>query len=288
MRHLFVALMLLTAAVTSAVAQVSVGIGISVPGVRIGINLPAYPELAPVPGYPVYYAPGLSLNFFFYDGLYWVYYGDNWYASSWYNGPWNLVEPLYVPVFILRIPVRYYRAPPPYFQGWRRSAPPHWGEHWGGEWEQHRSGWNKWNRSGVPVPAPLPLYQRQYSGEQYPHAEQQQQLQREHYPYQPRDTLVRERYRQPERTGQQPAAPSPQGQPGAPRQSGPGPQGMQRSAPPPPMRREERQQSAPGTVPAPQRGPATQMPEQRFQRGDDQREMQVPGRGPGPERPRER
>lgn len=38
--------------VTPVAAQVSVGI--SVPGVSIGINLPVYPQLVPVPGYPVY------------------------------------------------------------------------------------------------------------------------------------------------------------------------------------------------------------------------------------------
>ena len=99
---------------TSALAQVSVGIGL--PSVSIGINLPVFPELVQVPGYPVYYAPRLGTNFFFYDGLYWVYDGDNWYASSWYNGPWGLVAPVVVPLFVLRIPVRYYRNPPAYFR----------------------------------------------------------------------------------------------------------------------------------------------------------------------------
>ncbi len=41
--------------------------------VSIGINLPVYPNLVVVPGYPVYYAPQLQANFFFYDGMYWVY-----------------------------------------------------------------------------------------------------------------------------------------------------------------------------------------------------------------------
>ena len=274
MRYLFIALLLLIGPVTPAPAQVSVGIGIRAPGVSIGINLPAYPELVRVPGYPVYYAPGLSWNFFFYDGLYWVYASDNWYASAWYNGPWDLVQPVYVPVFILRIPVRYYRAPPPYFHGWRRGAPPRWGEHWGREWEQHRSGWDQWNHNAVPAPAPLPLYQRQYAGERYPHAEQQQQLHRENYRYQPRDALVQERYRNRERTEQGAPPPPMQGQPGPARRNGPGPQDMQRPNPAPPLRREEGPRS-----------PAMQ--EQRQQHREIQREMQTPGRGPGPERERE-
>lgn len=41
--------------------------------VSIGINLPVYPQLVVVPGYPVYYAPWLQSNYFFYDGLYWIY-----------------------------------------------------------------------------------------------------------------------------------------------------------------------------------------------------------------------
>ena len=63
-------------------SQVNIGIGIGFPGMGIGINMPAYPNMVPVPGYPVYYAPQQNSNFFFYDGMYWVYQGDNWYASS--------------------------------------------------------------------------------------------------------------------------------------------------------------------------------------------------------------
>lgn len=114
-RHVFIVLGMLLSSVASAAVQVSIGIGL--PNVSIGINLPAYPQLVRVPGYPVYYAPRLDANFFFYDSMYWVYQDDNWYASSWYNGPWGLVGPEAVPVFVLRIPVRYYRQPPPYFRG---------------------------------------------------------------------------------------------------------------------------------------------------------------------------
>jgi hypothetical protein len=181
-------LSLLLWAATSAVAQVSVAV--AVPGVSIGINMPTYPEFVRVPNYPVYYAPGLQSNYFFYDGIYWVYQQDNWYRSSWYNGPWGLVNPQAVPVYVLRIPVRYYRNPPAYFRGWQTSAPPRWGEHWGNEWAQHRSGWDRWDRRVGPAPAPLPAYQRQYSGNRYPQAEQQQALHSRNYRYQPRDAVV--------------------------------------------------------------------------------------------------
>src|SRR5665811_324447 len=118
-------------------------VGIGYPDVNIGINYSTYPDLVQIPGYPVYYDPRVDSNYFFYDGLYWVFQGDNWYASSWYNGPWGLVGPEVVPLFVLRIPVRYYRNPPRYFRGWQSDAPPRWGEHWGNQWEQHRSGWDK-------------------------------------------------------------------------------------------------------------------------------------------------
>src|SRR5512141_442596 len=206
MRYGIIVLWMLLCSITSAVAQVSVSIGL--PGVSIGINLPVYPQLVRVPGYPVYYAPAVSSNYFFYDGMYWVYEGDNWYASSWYNGPWMLVAPEAVPLFVLRVPVRYYRRPPAYFHGWRADAPPRWGEHWGNAWEQNHRGWDNWNRRAVPAPAPLPLYQRQYSGNRYPHPEQQQALQSRNYRYQPRDAVVQQHY-QAQRSQVQPA-PSPQ------------------------------------------------------------------------------
>lgn len=197
MRYLFIALTLLLVPLTAARADVSVGVGISVPGVSIGINMPAYPRLVRIPGYPVYYDPRVSLNFFFYDGLYWVLVGDDWYVSSWYNGPWDRVDRYDVPLYILRIPVRYYRHPPPYFHGWRADAPPRWEEHWGREWEQRRSGWNQWNRREAPRPAPLPSYQRNYSGERYPHEfEQQREIRTERYRYQPREPVTRQHYQE--------------------------------------------------------------------------------------------
>jgi hypothetical protein len=192
MRYLFVVSWVLLSPLTSAVAQVSIGIGL--PNVSIGINLPVYPQLVVVPGYPVYYAPGVDSNYFFYDGMYWVYQDDNWYASSWYNGPWALVSPEAVPVYILRVPVRYYRRPPAYFGDWRRDAPPRWGEHWGHDWERRHGGWDRWNRGAAPPPAPLPVYQRQYSGNRYPQAEQQRQLHGQYYRYRPRDASVQQAY----------------------------------------------------------------------------------------------
>ncbi len=212
LRHSIVAASLLLGATTSAQAQVSVGIGL--PSVQIGINVPVYPELVVVPGYPVYYAPRADMNYFFYDGVYWVYQGDNWYASSWYNGPWHLVAPERVPLYVLRVPVRYYARPPPYFRGWHPDAPPHWGEHWGRGWERRRGGWDHWDRRAAPRPAPLPVYQRQYYGDRYPHApEQQYNIRSEQYRYRPREPVARERFERWRGGPGQPPPPAAQPQP---------------------------------------------------------------------------
>jgi len=190
MRYALMMLCLLLGPGASASTQVSVGI--SIPGVSIGINLPAYPEFVVVPGYPVYYAPQLEQNYFFYDGVYWVFSGENWYVSNWYNGPWDFVYPEYVPLYVLRVPVRYYRRPPVYFGGWQPAEPPRWGDHWGHDWERQRSGWDRWDRRSVPAPAPLPTYQRQYSGDRYPSPAQQPLLNKKYYRYQPRDAAVQQ------------------------------------------------------------------------------------------------
>ena len=268
MRYALAVLLGVLCSVSSAAAQVSIGIGL--PSVSIGINLPSFPELVVVPGYPVYYAPRGDVNLFFYDGLYWAYQRDTWYASSWYNGPWRVIGPEGVPLFILRTPVRYYRHPPASWSGWRSDAPPRWGQRWGHEWEQRRSGWDQWDRRAAHAPAPLPVYQRQYSGNRYPQVEQQQALQREKYRYQPQDPVVRQHD---QRQGAQP-------QPGERKQ-----QANQRSSPPPPP-----QQSAPAVsrshppqgggggapVPPHEGGPAVQRQKQQPQPAAVQHEQQAP------------
>ena len=264
MRLLLLVLWMLFWPAMPAMAQVSVGIGL--PGVSIGINVPVYPDLVPVPGYPVYYAPRLGANYFFYDGMYWVYEGDNWYASSWYNGPWRGVGPEYVPLFILRIPVSYYRHPPAYFRGWSRNAPPRWGEHWGPQWQQQHGGWDKWDRRSAPKAAPLPTYQRQYSGNRYPQAEHQPALHDKNYRYQPREAVVQQHYQ--ERAAQK-AAPAPAAQ-------------KQREAPEAKSSRPpEAQKSAPAKAPEPQRERAAQKSNQERIPQDKGREKDEERKGEG-------
>ncbi len=290
MRYVICILCAMLLSVSSARAQVSIGIGL--PTVTIGINIPVYPALIRIPYYPVYYAPGVSANFFFYDGLYWVFWNDNWYASSWYNGPWTYVQPFSVPLFILRIPVRYYRAPPPYFRSWRPDAPPHWGQHWGPQWEQHRQGWDHWNHNAAPAPAPLPTYQRQYSGHRYPGPEQQPLLRTERYRYQPRDAVGRQLYEQ--KPAQRQLGPSPQRPQTAPQRNNPAPPGGQRPNQPYPLQQRSPSSTPPTNLyrqgvdaqrpfqthsPGPQRGSPLPVPRTPPQQGQAQRGQQAPTPG---------
>jgi len=188
MRKILVALLLTAGATMSALAADV--------RVSIGINVPAYPVLQRIPNYPVYYAPSLPANYFFYDGLYWVFDGNDWYASSWYNGPWHVVGRYDVPVYLLRVPVRYYRYAPATFRTWGADAPPHWGVYWGSTWATQRVGWDRWDKRSAPAPAPLPVYQRAYTRDRYPRVEEQVAIQSRSYRYQPRDEVTRQVFRE--------------------------------------------------------------------------------------------
>jgi len=260
MRYGLIMLLLVLLPAATATAQLSIGFGS--PNVSIGINLPLYPDLEPVPGYPVYYAPRLDTNYFFYDGLYWVFQGDNWYASSWYNGPWQLVNPDSVPLYLLRVPVRYYRQPPAFFFGWQSDAQPRWGDHWGNGWAQRRSGWDHWNHRSMPAPAPLPSYQRQYAGDRYPGAAQQRSLQTRNYRYTPRDPVLRQPA-QPQRSQAAPASPQ-RGPQGAPQQErNARPQPGQHDNPPATIQREAPR--VPQAQPLQRNGPPAQQQGQQPQ-----------------------
>lgn len=162
--------------------------------INIGINVPAYPTLQRIPGYPVYYAPRLHANYFFYDGLYWVYVPDGWYVSPWYDGPWDFVPIDSVPLFILRIPVRYYGYPPVIFREWVTNAPPRWDTLWGPDWARRHPRWQHWNRAATPAPAPLPRYQERFTRTNYPDEAQRRELTQQHYRYTPHDKQVRQHW----------------------------------------------------------------------------------------------
>lgn len=113
--------------------------------VDIGIHLPLAPAFVVIPGQPVYYAPHASANVFLYANQYWAFADGGWYVGASWNGPWVVVAPAYVPAPILRVPVRYYPAPPPHWKGWRRDAAPHWESHHGRDWHEdaHERGWRE-------------------------------------------------------------------------------------------------------------------------------------------------
>jgi hypothetical protein len=193
MRHLLVAVPMLMCIAAAAHAEVRIQVGL--PGISIGVNMPRYPQLVLVPGTPVYYDAHSNSNYFFYDGAYWVYAGDNWYVSSWYNGPWDSVDPNDMPLFVLRVPVRYYRQPPTFFASWRGDAAPRWNDHWGNRWHGGHDGWDQWDRKRAPRAAPLPTYQRKYSGKNYPgDSEQQGSIRARSYRHQPREAVTRRQY----------------------------------------------------------------------------------------------
>jgi len=102
------------------------------------------------------------------------------------------VPPDSVPLYVLRVPVRYYRRPPAFFHGWALNGPPRWHEHWGRDWAEHHRDWDRWDRSRMPAPAPLPSYQRSFAGDRYPGRDEQVRERDRNYRYQPRDNVVRE------------------------------------------------------------------------------------------------
>ena len=263
---------------TPVMAQVSVSV--SIPGVSIGIHQPAYPDLVLVPGSPVYYAPQVPANYFFYDGLYWVFQDDNWYVSSWYNGPWDLVEPDDVPLFVLRVPVQYYLRPPVFFHTWIVTAPPRWHFYWGPRWTRYHHGWDHWDRHAIPAPAPLPVYQRYYHGDRYPRREYQRVIRHEHYHYQSRDQIVR-------RHDQQRAAPRPQvhAQPhNRPAQQGPAPHYSSQYSPDSSRQEQRPQRDREGA----QRSQRTREEAQRSQKAREDRQRSEPWQLMTQQRPQQR
>ena len=100
-------------------------------GLRIGISVPvpappavvvtpprppvvvvAPPQLVVVPGSPVFYAPGASVNFFAYGGRYYTFHEGAWFVATTYGSPWVAIAPAKVPRPVLTVPVAYYKVPP--------------------------------------------------------------------------------------------------------------------------------------------------------------------------------
>jgi len=139
-RHLLLGPMIVAGFVLGATLA-SVGTSQAQVSVNIGVNLPAPPQLVPIPQSPIAYAPNVDANYFFYAGQYYLFANGVWYVSPGYNGPWVALLPEYIPQPLLAVPVQYYRRPPPPWRAWRREAAPRWEPTWGRRWEgQHEDG----------------------------------------------------------------------------------------------------------------------------------------------------
>ena len=72
----------------------------------------APPRLVVVPGSPVYYAPVLPVDVFFYRGVYYRFYRDTWFRAPDYRGPWRYVAYAGVPRPVIAVPAPYFKIPP--------------------------------------------------------------------------------------------------------------------------------------------------------------------------------
>jgi hypothetical protein len=89
-------------------SDVKINIGLGVPP----MVLTAPPQLVVVPGTPVYYAPDVSANLFFYKGRYYTVANGVWSRAPAYNGPWAVIQIGQVPAPVVAVPVEYYKIPP--------------------------------------------------------------------------------------------------------------------------------------------------------------------------------
>ena len=101
----------------------SLSVGMRIDSLNLGIRIGEEPRLVVVPGTPVYEAPSLPYNYFYYNGGYYLYREGAWFWGASYNGPWTVISIEQVPRPILRVPVEHYRERP---EHWKRGGPPPW------------------------------------------------------------------------------------------------------------------------------------------------------------------
>jgi hypothetical protein len=103
-----------------AADNVSIGVKIDVPAPPRVVVMPppppvvlaAPPKLVVVSGSPVFYAPGININFFAYGGRYYSFHEGAWFVATTHGGPWATIAPGRVPPPVLAVPVAYYKIPP--------------------------------------------------------------------------------------------------------------------------------------------------------------------------------
>jgi hypothetical protein len=139
-----------TAAPVHAGANVNVNVGTPV-GVAVApapvvvapqsVYVVDPPEMVVIPSSNVYFAPGVSVDLFFYDNRWWNRRGDRWYRASDYNGPWVAVGPRYIPAPVYRVPADYrtvyvHEKRIPYGQ-WKKAHGKHKGDKHGNKRRHH-------------------------------------------------------------------------------------------------------------------------------------------------------
>ena len=113
------ALAILLSGASARASDVKINIGLGVPS----IVLTAPPQLVVVPGTPVYYAPDVSANLFFYQGRYYTVANGVWSRAPAYSGPWAVIQIGHLPAPVVAVPVEYYKIPPGQL---KKHGPPPW------------------------------------------------------------------------------------------------------------------------------------------------------------------
>ncbi|WAC07473.1 MAG: hypothetical protein OS130_14830 [Thermodesulfobacteriota bacterium] len=87
--------------------DVHIGIGVSVLPM---VMMPAPPAVVLIPNTPVYYAPDMGMDMFFYSGYWYRRHHNYWFRAAYYNGPWMYMSPRRVPAVVMNAP--YHKIPP--------------------------------------------------------------------------------------------------------------------------------------------------------------------------------
>jgi hypothetical protein len=120
----------------SGSAEVNVNVGINVPLPSLVFHAP--PPVVVVPGTYAYVVPDVDVDIVFFQGYWYRPYGDRWFRSASYNGPWRHLAHASVPGALYSLPSDYRHVPPghqriPYGQlkknwkGWEKDR--HWDKH---------------------------------------------------------------------------------------------------------------------------------------------------------------
>jgi len=125
-----------------ASADVSVHIGIGAPLPTVVV--PAPPAVVVIPGTPVYYAPDVGIDLFFYSGRWYRKHDGHWYIATYYNGPWAYLPAARVPTVFVNLPGGSYNIPP----GHQRIPYGQLKKHWKKWDKEHRKHWKHRHEDG--------------------------------------------------------------------------------------------------------------------------------------------